>query len=195
MPNTYASNTVYFRLCFSTDGSSLEFSEGTPRLWEHDEGSSLNSSICGGTRAFAHKFCISSFVSSYSDVKPILAYCTFRHMRFGSPRSDCLRLVPYICSRLLHNVSKWFQNAPDCSRFTEKMLPDVRVMQISPRSTPAEFGKKTIGAFRVKKSSVMKAKLGRQKKSNQEKPVQSQSIPRHEKDSSIDSDAGHTASN
>ena len=77
VPNTYASNTVYFRLCFSTDGSSLEFSEGTPRLWEHDEGSSLNSSICGGTRAFTHKFCISSFVSSYSDVKPILAYCTF----------------------------------------------------------------------------------------------------------------------
>ena len=109
-------------------------------------------------------------------------------MRFGSPRSDCLRLVPYICSKLL-------EIAPDCSRFTEKMLPDMRVMQISPRSTPAEFGKKTIGAFRVKKSSVMKAKLGRQKKSNQEKRVQSQSIPRHQKDSSIDSDAGHTASN
>ena len=30
-------------------------------------------------------------------------------------------------------VSAWSHIfAPDCSRFTEKMLPDVRVMQISP---------------------------------------------------------------
>ena len=99
------------------------------------------------------------------------------------------------CSIMFPECSRLLQIAPDCSRFTEKMLPDVRVMQISPRSTPAEFGKKTIGAFRVKKSSVMKAKLGRQKKFNQEKRVQSQSIPTHPKDSSIDSDAGHTASN
>ena len=53
---------------------------------------------------------------------------------------------------------------PNCSRFTEKMLPDVRVMQISPEINTGGIREEDIGAFRVKKSSVMKAKLGRQKK-------------------------------
>ena len=95
-------------------------------------------------------------------------------MRFGGPRSDCLRLVPYICSRLLQ-IHR--EDVAGCARYADQ--PEIN----------------TGGIREEDNGALMKAKLGRQKKFNQEKRVQSQSIPMQEKDSSIDSDPSHTASN